>query len=82
MSGRNPPFVILLYTYTNRHAGAPNQSQNKFTTQFCYIGSEIGWVSTLHIILPYNVNSHTNIYIYIYDKEGDKVCFLIIIRRI
>ena len=68
MSGRNPAFVIL-YTSTNRHAGAPNHRQNKFTTQFCYIGSEIGWVSTLHLILPYNINSHTNIYVYMTRKE-------------
>ena len=50
-------------------------AMNLDITQLCYIGSEIRWVSTL--LLFYHIISHENLKI---DKEGDKVCFPIIIR--
>ena len=68
--------------YIHRHAGTiPNQRQNTryMDYQFCYIGSGIGWVSTL---IYYRTDSHTKIYIYTADKVGNKVCFLIIIRQV
>ena len=52
------PTVDLLYTYINRHAGTPSKTETKDTmslgtAQFCYIGSGIGRVSKLFIILLY-----------------------------
>ena len=41
--------TVILYAYINRHAGTPKaKTKSLGTAQFCYVGSRVGWVSTLH----------------------------------
>ena len=46
--------TAMLYTYIDRHAGAPNKTKTKDTmsldySPICYSGSRIGWVSMKEI---------------------------------
>ena len=80
MSGINPPSccTLTLIAICRDTKTEANDTMNLDTAQFCYIGSGIGWVSTL--LYYYHIISHETNYSYILARQEKRFCFLIIIR--